>query len=75
MFKKVLTTTVLGVSVLSAMAANATTPSLYVTGQIGYANNNMKLKSKQKQNKNYDLTFSIETFLKILKKNKNQFIK
>lgn len=48
MFKKVLTTTVLGVSVLSAMAANATTPSLYVTGQIGYANNNMKLKSNDK---------------------------
>lgn len=43
MFKKVLTTTVLGVSVLGAMAANAAAPGLYVTGQLGYSDNNMKI--------------------------------
>ncbi len=46
MFKKVLSTTVLGVSVLGAMAANAAAPGLYVTGQIGYSDNNMKIETK-----------------------------
>lgn len=41
MFKKVLSTTVLTVSVLGAMAANATVPGVYVTGQVGYANTHM----------------------------------
>lgn len=41
MFKKVLSTTVLTVSVLGAMAANAAAPGVYVTGQVGYANTHM----------------------------------
>lgn len=41
MFKKVLTTTVLGVSALTVMAANAAAPGVYVTGQLGYANTHM----------------------------------
>ena len=45
MFKKVLTTTVLGVSALSAIAANASAPGIYVTGQVGYANNKMEFKT------------------------------
>lgn len=45
MFKKVLSTTVLSVAVLGAMAANAAAPGLYVTGQMGYADNNMKIET------------------------------
>lgn len=45
MFKKVLTTTVLGVSVLGVMAANAAAPGVYVTGQVGYANTHMGSKT------------------------------
>lgn len=45
MFKKVLSTTVLTVSVLSAMAANAAAPGVYVTGQVGYANTHMGSKT------------------------------
>lgn len=41
MFKKVLSTTVLTVSVLGAMAANAAAPGVYVTGQVGYADTHM----------------------------------
>jgi OmpA-OmpF porin, OOP family len=41
MFKKILNTSVLGVSVLGAMAANAAAPGVYVTGQVGYANTQM----------------------------------
>lgn len=41
MFKKVLSTTVLTVSVLGAMAANAAAPGVYVTGQLGYADTHM----------------------------------
>jgi OOP family OmpA-OmpF porin len=41
MFKKILTTTVLGVSVLGVMAANAAAPGVYVTGQVGYADTHM----------------------------------
>ena len=41
MFKKVLSTTVLSVSVLGAMAANAAAPGVYITGQVGYANTHM----------------------------------
>jgi OmpA-OmpF porin, OOP family len=41
MFKKVLTTTVLAVSALTVMAANAAAPGVYVTGQLGYANTHM----------------------------------
>lgn len=48
MFKKVLTTSVLGVSALGAMLAHAAAPGVYVTGQIGYANNNMKLNTADK---------------------------
>lgn len=44
MFKKVLTT-VLGISALGAMAANAAAPGFYATGQVGYANNNMEIKT------------------------------
>lgn len=46
MFKKVLSTTVLSVSVLGAMAANAAAPGVYVTGQVGYANAHMGSKTK-----------------------------
>lgn len=45
MFKKTLTTTVLGISAIGAMVANAAAPGIYVSGQIGYGNNNMKLYS------------------------------
>lgn len=46
MFKKVLTTTVLGISALGAnMIANAAAPGFYITGQAGYANNNMEIKT------------------------------
>lgn len=41
MLKKVITTAVLGVSALGVMAANAATPGVYVTGQLGYANTHM----------------------------------
>ena len=41
MFKKVLSTTVLGISALGVMAANAAAPGVYVTGQLGYANTHM----------------------------------
>lgn len=46
MFKKVLSTTVLSVSVLAAMTANAAAPGVYVTGQVGYANTHMGSKTK-----------------------------
>mgnify|MGYP003488971114 FL=1 len=45
MFKKVLSTTVLTVSVLGAMVANAAAPGVYVTGQVGYANTHMGSKT------------------------------
>ncbi len=45
MFKKVLSTTVLTVSVLGAMAANAAAPGVYVTGQVGYADTHMDSKT------------------------------
>lgn len=41
MFKKVITTAVLGVSALSMMAANAAAPGPYITGQLGYADTHM----------------------------------
>jgi OmpA-OmpF porin, OOP family len=37
MFKQIMTATVLGVSALGMMAANATSNGIYVDGQIGYA--------------------------------------
>jgi OmpA-OmpF porin, OOP family len=46
MFKKILSTTVLGVSVLGVMAANAAAPGVYATGQIGYANTHMGSKTQ-----------------------------
>lgn len=60
MLKKILTTTVLGVSALGVMAANAAVPGVYVTGQIGYANTHMKsktteFKTEDKQNIEMDL--------------------
>ena len=48
MFKKVLTTSVLGVSALGAMLAHAAAPGIYVTGQLGYANNNMVIHNNDK---------------------------
>lgn len=46
MFKKVLSTTVLSVSALAAMTANAAAPGVYITGQVGYANTHMGNKTK-----------------------------
>jgi OOP family OmpA-OmpF porin len=45
MFKQIMTATVLGVSALGMMAANATTNGVYVTGQLGYAKNKTGLNS------------------------------
>jgi OmpA-OmpF porin, OOP family len=42
MFKKIIVVSVLGVSTLGMMAANATTNSVYITGQAGYAVTHMK---------------------------------
>lgn len=42
MFKKILSTTVLTVSALGAMATQAATPGFYVSGQVGYADTHMK---------------------------------
>jgi OOP family OmpA-OmpF porin len=50
MLKKVITTAVLGVSALGVMAANASTPGVYVTGQLGYANTHMKSKTQSFDN-------------------------
>lgn len=68
MFKKVLTTTVVGVSVLSAMVANATdssemsansaVPGIYVTGQMGYANNSIEFKTPDDKVSNNDISKS-----------------
>ena len=44
MFKKIIVVSVLGVSALGVMAANATTNNIYVTGQAGYADTHMKNK-------------------------------
>ena len=41
MFKKVLSTTILAVSVCGVMTANAAAPGMYVTGQVGYADTHM----------------------------------
>ncbi len=38
MLKKTIAVSLLGVSALGMMAANATTPGVYVEGQVGYAN-------------------------------------
>lgn len=43
MFKQLMTATVLGVSALGMMAANATANGVYVTGQLGYAKNKTAL--------------------------------
>lgn len=45
MFKRIIAVSVLGVSTLSMMAANATTNGVYVTGQLGYAHRGDALKS------------------------------
>lgn len=42
MIKKIMAVSVLGVSALGVMAANATTNGVYVTGQAGYAVTHMK---------------------------------
>ncbi|TLY47326.1 MAG: hypothetical protein E6K54_06845 [Gammaproteobacteria bacterium] len=60
MFKKVLSNTVLSVSVLAAMTANAAAPGVYVTGQLGYANTHMSNKTRFDKHdidlgKNHDL--------------------
>lgn len=44
MFKKILSTTVLSVSALAAMTANAAAPGVYVTGQVGYADTHLESK-------------------------------
>ncbi|TLY47327.1 MAG: hypothetical protein E6K54_06850 [Gammaproteobacteria bacterium] len=44
MFKKVLSTTVLSISALAAMTANAAAPGVYVTGQVGYADTHLDSK-------------------------------
>lgn len=46
MLKKVITTAVLGVSALSAIAANAAAPGPYVTGQLGYADTHMSARTE-----------------------------
>ena len=56
MFKKVITTAVLGVSALSAMAANAAAPGPYVTGQLGYADTHMSSKFKDLNDLNINLS-------------------
>ena len=53
MFKKVLSTSVLAISVLGAMAANAAAPGVYVTGQLGYANTHMGNKTNIADINNY----------------------
>lgn len=42
MFKRIVTAGVLTVSALGVMAANATTPGFYATGQLGYAYTHLK---------------------------------
>jgi OOP family OmpA-OmpF porin len=44
MFKRIIAVSVLGVSALGMMAANATTNGVYVTGQLGYAQTGNELK-------------------------------
>lgn len=44
MIKKIMAVSVLGVSALGMMAANATTNGVYITGQAGYAETHMKNK-------------------------------
>ena len=62
MFKKVLTTTVLGVSALTVMAANAAAPGVYVTGQLGYANTHMGSKTNIADiNKNTPAAFNFSS--------------
>ncbi|MES2997783.1 MAG: outer membrane beta-barrel protein [Pseudomonadota bacterium] len=46
MLRKILTTAILGISVLGVMAANAAAPGAYVTGQLGYADTHMGSKIK-----------------------------
>jgi OmpA-OmpF porin, OOP family len=43
--KKILATTVLSISVLTAMNAQASAPGIYITGQLGYSNNRMDIKA------------------------------
>ncbi|RDH40827.1 MAG: hypothetical protein CFE62_001460 [Candidatus Aquirickettsiella gammari] len=58
MFKKVIGTTVLGISALGVMAANAAAPGVYVTGQLGYANTHMDAKTNTDYiNRNTPLNF------------------
>ncbi len=42
MFKRIITSSVLGISALSMVAANATTPGVYVNGELGYAHTKNK---------------------------------
>ena len=57
MFKKVLSTSVLVVSALTVMAANAAAPGVYVTGQLGYANTHMGSKTNIANINNPDLPY------------------
>lgn len=52
MIKKIIAVSVLGVSTLGMMTANATTPGPYIMGQAGYANNH--LGKKLTKTYNYD---------------------
>lgn len=45
MFKRIITASVLGISALGMMAANAATPGIYVTGAVGLAHTGNKFKS------------------------------
>ena len=42
MIKKIIAVSVLGVSALGMVAANAATNGIYVVGQAGYADNHME---------------------------------
>lgn len=50
MFKRIIAVSVLGVSALSMMAANATSNGVYVTGQLGYAHTGNQFKGAKDLN-------------------------
>ncbi|MEN9450651.1 MAG: hypothetical protein RJA83_1269 [Pseudomonadota bacterium] len=62
MFKQLMTATVLGVSALGMMAANATANGVYVTGQLGYAKNKTDLSPiTEKGKQTYDFNNKLST--------------
>jgi opacity protein-like surface antigen len=56
MFKKIMTVSVLGVSALGMVAANAATDGIYVLGQAGYANSHIQDKIGSKIIETYPLS-------------------